>query len=233
MWELANGLRKENVCQGGVCEEHLPGILPRVGAEPVWLPAVTAWTCCCLFIVPSDFCVSLHPWSSEIPLRAELMAWTANHADGETQWHWPCWHCRSCLCHRVSGGQKCHRKCPNNFLWKDVFWNTLGSVLWSTSCIGWKVFPLRKARLSSDFVLISHKQWKNINSSCCVCKKARKVSGEKEEIYDFSKNPINPRIIWVGKHLKPHLVAVPARCVDVQMCESAEEKSTLFITTPQ
>lgn len=36
-----NGLRKESVCQGGVSEEHLPGILQRVGAEPVWLPAVS------------------------------------------------------------------------------------------------------------------------------------------------------------------------------------------------
>lgn len=44
--------------------------------------------CCCLFIVPSEFCVSLHPWSSAIPLRAELIALTANHAAGEAQWHW-------------------------------------------------------------------------------------------------------------------------------------------------
>lgn len=48
-----------------------------------------AGCCCCLFIVPSEFHVSLHSWRSEIPLRAELISLTANHADGEAQWHWP------------------------------------------------------------------------------------------------------------------------------------------------
>lgn len=97
-----------------------------------------------------------------------------------------CWHSRSCLCHRASMGQKCHRKCHNNFLRKDDLWSTFKGVscgahpAWTGRAQSGKVFPLRRARQSSNFVLINHKQWKNITTSCCVCKKAGKVSGEKK-----------------------------------------------------
>lgn len=85
--------------------------------------------CCCLFIVPSEFCASLHYWNSEIPLRAERIALTANHADGEAQWHWPA---------GIPGpahatGLLWDRNVTENvtiiFLRKDVLWSTFKECL--------------------------------------------------------------------------------------------------------
>lgn len=101
-------------------EQSLSGCL-RSQSEPA------GCCCCCLFIVPSEFRVSLHSWSSEIPLRAELIALTANLADGEAQWDWLVFQ----VLPMPQGfrGQKCHRKCHNHFLRKDALWSSFKECL--------------------------------------------------------------------------------------------------------
>lgn len=173
LWCESLRFEEGNVCQGGVSEEHLPRILQWVGAEPVWLPAVSAWTCW-LLLLPfhcsfwiSRFFAFLEIWN---PSQSRTDFFNCKPCWWGGSVALACWHSRPCLCQGASGGQKCPRKCHSYFLKKE---GLVEHILHGLEGFSQLVFPLRRARLRSNFVLKSHKQWKNTNTSCRVCKKAR------------------------------------------------------------
>lgn len=155
--ELANGVRKKIRLQGGVSEQlklHLaasghewcfqsPSECCRSQCKPAG--------CCWFFFALSELCVSLRSWSSKIPLKAEPFALNAGGSaahPGKT----PVRAAGSST--GLQGGRIFTRNVTVVEGTMDYLRGTQPARAGSVHPLG-KVFPSRRARLNSHFVLVT------------------------------------------------------------------------------